>query len=207
LLATLAWPLVRGKLTFTQLRERIGWTSLNGQGVGRRGFSGCVREAAYGLFAYFAFLPVLAVVLVITLLLNAIANAPRAGAGAVEEPVLPSNPVVDLVLAATPLQLALFFVLATCWAPIVEEAIFRGCLYRHMRGRLHAALCAAATALLFGVMHGYHWLMLGPVISLGVVFALMREWRGSIIGPMFAHFLHNATLTSLLIIMLPALKD
>jgi membrane protease YdiL (CAAX protease family) len=62
-------------------------------------------------------------------------------------------------------------------------------------------LAAIITAAAFGVMHGYHFIMLTPVISLGVMFALMREWRGSLIGPIFAHMLHNGTLVALLIVI------
>jgi membrane protease YdiL (CAAX protease family) len=56
-------------------------------------------------------------------------------------------------------------------------------------------------------MHGYNILLLGPVICLGFVFALMREWRGSLIGSMTAHFLHNATALALVLLALSALKD
>ena len=48
-----------------------------------------------------------------------------------------------------------------------------------------------------------------PVLLLASVFifALMREWRGSLIAPMTAHALHNGTLLTLLLLVLWAMKD
>ena len=63
------------------------------------------------------------------------------------------------------------------------------------------------TALAFGVAHGYEWLMLGPVIAIGFNFSLMREWRGSLVGPITAHCLHNATILLLVIGLFSMLKD
>lgn len=62
------------------------------------------------------------------------------------------------------------------------------------------------TALLFGVMHGYAFYALAPVISIGLIFSFIREWRGSIIGPVVAHALHNATTLGIVITMFTLLK-
>jgi membrane protease YdiL (CAAX protease family) len=79
--------------------------------------------------------------------------------------------------------------------------VFRGALYRHLRSRISVAAAAVLTALGFGLMHGYPIIMLGPVISLGAGFALMREWRGSIIASMTAHCIHNAGVLTLVLVM------
>jgi membrane protease YdiL (CAAX protease family) len=92
------------------------------------------------------------------------------------------------------------------WAPLTEEAIFRGALYRHLRGRAGTAVCTIATALVFGLMHGYALPLLIPIITLGVIFALMREWRGSLVASITAHFLHNATVLTFGILMFQAMK-
>jgi membrane protease YdiL (CAAX protease family) len=214
LLAVCLWPMVRG-LTFRELRLRLGWTGRSGpsdsSGVAtgeRGGALEVLREACIGIFAYLSFLPILAAVLVITyLLIVLMGKLSWGGGGGQGGSELPSNPIIDIMLQGSPLQLALFFVLATCWAPVVEEAIFRGALFRHMRSSLPLVVCTGVTAVLFGVMHGYHVIMLGPVIALGASFALMREWRGSLVAPMTAHFLHNGTLVTLMMIILPALAD
>src|SRR5262249_2437749 len=93
--------------------------------------------------------------------------------------------------------------LASLWAPLVEESIFRGAMYRQLRGWWHWAPAGIVTAILFGVMHGYPLLMLGPVISLGFGFALLRGWGGSLIAAMTAHCLHN---TAVICMVLGAMR-
>jgi len=88
-----------------------------------------------------------------------------------------------------------------------NEAVFRGALYRHLRSRWAWPLAAAVTALAFGFMHGYPVLLLGPVISLGFGFALLREWRGSIISSMTAHCIHNAGVLMILLTVLGLIGD
>ena len=56
-------------------------------------------------------------------------------------------------------------------------------------------------------MHGYEFVMLLPVMSLGFGFALMREWRGSLIASMTAHLLHNGTALTFMFAFLSVLKD
>jgi membrane protease YdiL (CAAX protease family) len=40
---------------------------------------------------------------------------------------------------------------------------------------------------------------------LGFGFALMREWRGSLIAPIVAHFMHNATVFTILLLLFSVL--
>jgi membrane protease YdiL (CAAX protease family) len=43
-------------------------------------------------------------------------------------------------------------------------------------------------------------MLLGPVLALGFNFALMREWRDSLVGPIAAHALHNGTVLIIAIV-------
>jgi hypothetical protein len=99
--------------------------------------------------------------------------------------------VIDIVSQADPVVLFLIFLLATVWAPLTEELVFRGALYRWFRGRLVWPLSAFLVGLLFAFMHSYGPLMVSPLVALGFMFSFMREWRGSIIACMTAHFIHN----------------
>jgi membrane protease YdiL (CAAX protease family) len=173
----------------------MGWTS--GKGV--------LREVGAGLFAYFAMLPVVVAVIAVTLVAVLIVQAIRAGSGATPEP-LPENPILEVVASGSLPAMVMLFLLATIWAPLVEEGVFRGALYRHLRARLGVLASAVISAFAFGVMHGYEWFLLGGVISLGFVFALMREWRGSLIAPIVAHALHNATLLTVVFTLISAIK-
>ena len=49
--------------------------------------------------------------------------------------------------------------------------------------------------------------MVAPLISLGFMFAFMREWRGSLIAPITAHFIHNFSLITFMIIFVQLIKD
>ena len=70
----------------------------------------------------------------------------------------------------------------------------RGALFRHLRGRLGFVLAAIISAMLFGALHQYDVLLLLPVMALGASFAFIREWRGSLIGCITAHAIHNTTI-------------
>jgi membrane protease YdiL (CAAX protease family) len=85
--------------------------------------------------------------------------------------------------------------LATIWAPIVEEVFFRGALMRHLTGWMHWLIAAILTALAFAVAHNYAWQLLILIATLGTGFGFMRAWRGSLIAPITAHFIHNSFIT------------
>lgn len=163
---------------------------------------GVFREVAFGIFAYLAGLPLLLLGAAVSLVLKLISDAVSGTSGAP-----PSNPILDEVMSANPVTLILFFCLATFWAPFVEETVFRGALFRHLRSWLILPVAAIGSALVFGLMHGYELIMLGPVITLGFTFAMMRHYRGSLVGPITAHALHNGTVMLLLISFITLAKD
>jgi len=186
LVLTLFWPVVRG-MPWQRWRGELGW---------HRG-EGFFKEVGAGLMVYLASLPiymVMAILVAITVIIGKelgwdLAPAPE------------DNKLVDLATSGNPLLIALLFLLATLWAPVVEESVFRGALYRHMRWRLAPVLAVFLTALAFAIMHGYAPIQLVMVGLLGVVFALIREWRGSLIGAMAAHFVHNAVVLTFVIVL------
>jgi membrane protease YdiL (CAAX protease family) len=180
----IGWPLFRG-MTVRRWREELGLT--RGQGV--------LREIFAGVGAYLAAVPLylfLAIVVVLIMLFASLLSG-------AETPVPEGNKLIDMIGGGSPLQLALLFMLATIWAPLVEECVFRGALYRHLRRRAPVVVAGLASALVFAVMHGYAVQGLVMVGGLGFAFALMREWRGSLIAPITAHFIHNFVVLSILI--------
>lgn len=186
LLPIIFWPLLRG-VSWKRWREDVGWHS--GKGVW--------KEVGAGIYAYFGGLPLLALAAMITLLIVFIRAALQKQSGEAVAP--PVNPILELLENASPFAILMLFVLATVWAPVVEETLFRGGVFRHFRGWMGVVVSAVLSALWFGLMHSYELPLLLPVITLGFVFALMREWRGSLISAVVAHGLHNATVLSLAI--------
>jgi membrane protease YdiL (CAAX protease family) len=192
---TLLWPLVRG-VKFSEMQSAFGLT---------RG-EGFFKEVGAGILAYLAGIPVFVGVVFATLFLVWIWEGIKQLMGVPPAPP-PENPLIDLFGGSGVWTLIAFGLLATLWAPLVEESIFRGCLFRHARSRVGVVLAAIISAMVFGGMHGYPGLLLLPVTSLGVVFALMREWRGSLVAPMTAHMIHNAVVTMILVSFVTLLGD
>jgi hypothetical protein len=188
LLVTPLWPLLRG-MPWLEYRTAIGL---------HRG-TGAFREIGAGVLAYLAGLPLFFVGVLITLLVLLVQQSLAGPAPA--EP--PNNEIVELIVSADTVTLILIVTLATVWAPVCEELIFRGALFRHLRARTHWTFAAFLSALLFAYMHSYGPLMVAPLVALGVTFAFMREWRGSLIAAVTAHALHNGTL---MLVMLTVLR-
>ncbi|MDQ7014664.1 MAG: type II CAAX endopeptidase family protein, partial [Planctomycetota bacterium] len=187
LILTLFWPLLRG-VKVVEWCGAVGWTAPRG----------VFREIVAGIAGYFAGVPLFVAGAVMTVVLTFLSAKIF---GEPTEP--PSNPILEIVRSADLLMLVLLISLATIWAPIVEETLFRGALYRHLRGRVGFFVAALSTALLFAYLHSYGPLMVGPLIALGFTFAMIREWRGSLIGSITAHCLHNS---AIMVLMLLAMK-
>jgi membrane protease YdiL (CAAX protease family) len=82
-------------------------------------------------------------------------------------------------------------VLAIIAAPIFEEFIFRGVLYRGFRRSLGPLRAAAAAAIVFAIIHPA--IATPPVFLLGLCCALLHERFGSLLTPIAAHMTYNAT--------------
>ncbi|USO00214.1 MAG: CPBP family intramembrane metalloprotease [Phycisphaeraceae bacterium] len=183
LLAVPLWPLMRG-MSLERLAGTIGWHK--GEGV--------LKEMGCGVLGYLAGLPLLAGGMALSMMLVFIVQGVRRMAG-LGEPPPPDSAIFDLLGTHNTLVLVLFFLLATVWAPVVEESIFRGALYRHLRTRFGVPVAAVSVAFLFGLSHNYGPILVFPVVMLGLMFCIMREWRGSLIASMTAHAMHNATVS------------
>jgi membrane protease YdiL (CAAX protease family) len=86
-------------------------------------------------------------------------------------------------------------------APLVEETMFRGVLYRHLReassrrGKLASILLGTVvTSFVFAVIHPQGWLGVPPLMGIATALALTREWRGSLLPCMLAHGLNNGVI-------------
>ncbi|MEQ8768935.1 MAG: type II CAAX endopeptidase family protein [Phycisphaerales bacterium] len=177
------WPLVRGW-------RASEWRAAMGISRGR----GVVREIAAGFVGYLAAIPLF----VAGVLLSFIAMYLDVSLFG-EHPVPPSNPVLDVLMDADWLVLLLVASLACVWAPLCEELIFRGALFSQVRRRFGWVLAAIASTLAFAFMHSYGPLILWPIMALGLSFAVMRWWRGSLIACITAHAIHNTTLTIMMV--------
>ena len=74
--------------------------------------------------------------------------------------------------------------------PTLEETLHRGALYRYLRDRLHWPIAVLISASVFACAHTpmSRW----PFVFVGGLgYALLREWRGSLVAPLAAHAVSN----------------
>ncbi len=94
-------------------------------------------------------------------------------------------------LGRGPLVIGAFAMLAAGVVPVLEEAIFRGALYRSLResmGRWGAALVAS---LVFALLH-FNEGSLAPLFLLSILFVIVYEWSGSLWACVALHACFNA---------------
>ena len=172
------WPLWRG-VSWSELRRGLGWH--RGRGV--------FREIGAGLAGYVGVLPIFAVGILLTLLLNRLAHSTA------------THPIQEQIGEGFWNHVQVY-ALACVWAPIVEETMFRGALFHHLRQRWGWAASAGLVALLFAAIHPQGWTAIPALGSLAVGFAALREWRGSIIAPITAHALNNFIVSTVMILVM-----
>jgi membrane protease YdiL (CAAX protease family) len=199
-LTALAWPVLRGA-PWRQVRHEIGWTG------GRTPW----LEPLWGLVCYASTLPLLLIGFLLTLALMAISGL-LPGSGTANEfgPLqTPSHPIIQWISeSGWPGRLQVLFV-ACVGAPVIEETMFRGVLYRHLRDttaawRIGTSVVFSATinSFVFAVIHPQGFVAVPALMALALGFSLAREWRGSLLAPMTAHATNNFLLTMLMLAIL-----
>lgn len=203
-LLVLAWPVLRG-IPWSEVRQDLGLT---------RGRAG-VLEPLLGIPSYAMMLPMLAVGFALTfILLLAWMAQGGGGGGAPDSPFEPqqmmSHPIVNVVLQGgfwTRVQLLL---LACVAAPIVEEIMFRGVLYRHLRdatrgfGWIVSCLASALwTSFIFAVIHPQGMITVPALMGIACGCTLAREWRDSLWPSMVVHAINNSLIFTLLMMGAP----
>lgn len=186
-LGVLIWPVLRG-VSWKQVRQDVG---LN---LGERPWV----EILTGPGCYLSALPGLLVGLITMLTLIHLLKA---------EP--PNHPIGGVALTRSVWMWVQVFLVACVGAPVVEEIMFRGVLYRHLREACQVwgsapgiALSAIVSSFVFAVIHPQGWLGVPVLMALALAFALAREWRGSLVSPMIAHGINNGI--SMLVLLLMA---
>jgi membrane protease YdiL (CAAX protease family) len=192
-LLALAWPIMRG-VSFHQMRLDLGLMSDRNPFV----------EFAAGVWCYVINLPLVILGLAITiglLKLQGVGAEPvDAGEGPPDfsnEP-LPSHPIVHVLAGAHGTTILQIYLLASVFAPIVEETMFRGVLHRHCReltGRWpnfwSALFSTTVVSFIFAAVHPQGLAVIPVLMFMAFGFSLAREWRGSLLPSMFAHGMSN----------------
>jgi membrane protease YdiL (CAAX protease family) len=206
-LAVLAWPVVRGVPWRTVTRE-IGLTwqirTFERSGVPR---SPAFLEPIFGIAGYLATLPLLFVGALLSLALMRLAKTIFGEGDPLGIGTDASHPIAGYLLTTNWWGRLQVILAASVSAPIVEETMFRGVLYRHLRdatcrwGRWLSVLAGAmAVSFIFAMVHPQGLLAVPALMALAIGFSLMREWRGTLVPSIMAHGLNNLMVTVLLLV-------
>jgi membrane protease YdiL (CAAX protease family) len=94
-------------------------------------------------------------------------------------------------------------------APLAEELLFRGLIFRVLRDHVRVPVALLTSALLFAAIHLPYWWMAGQktggaltlelasIFGYGVLFAGLFQWSESLWSPLVCHWLNNLFLASL----------
>lgn len=195
-LSCLLYPLLRG-VTFRQLRYDIGWTL--DRPVGDSFFAGV---------SYMATLPCLIPGIICIAIVTAIVSqftelhefARQTG---------PGHPIQEYLANGDWLMITIVILTACIAAPIVEETMFRGVLYRHLRDWSQhwarwtsVAFSAILNGFVFAAIHPQGIATIPVLMTLAICFSLVREWRNSLLTPMLMHGVHNTLVTCISLLLL-----
>jgi uncharacterized protein len=111
----------------------------------------------------------------------------------IEDPV--EQQLLQDALAGGP-TLVLAVIIGVVVAPIVEEVIFRGVLFRALGDRIGVWFGAIVSSAIFAVIHVEVVLSqpvaLGGLFAVGLVLALAYHWTGNLLVPILGHAVFNA---------------
>jgi len=175
------WPRLRG--------AAAGWT---GRLAGLHRGQGWVVESLLGLAGYVAAIPLIVIAFYGYHILTRVLGIDPESAG---HPYVP-----ELLGASSALQVGVLFLMAVGIAPMVEELLFRGIFYGALRRAWGPVPAACVVSFVFALLHPQGLLGLPLLFTLGLVFAMLREWRGSLVAPVVAHALVNGVTSLLLLI-------
>jgi membrane protease YdiL (CAAX protease family) len=188
-LGVLAWPVIRGVPWFA-VRQDVGLTTSRP----------AILDMLAGGLTYAAAFPMLAIGAILALVLSALAK--RVGLPG----EIGGHPLAPFVIQTGLWGRIQALLVASVIAPIVEETMFRGLLYRHLReatapgGRIVSVLLSSlGVCFVFAVIHPQGWFGVPPLMALAFAFCLARELRGTLLPAMVAHCLQNTAVTLLVI--------
>ncbi len=84
----------------------------------------------------------------------------------------------------------LLILMATVTAPVVEELIFRGAIYRFLKSRMNPALAGLTSAIVFAAIH-FNLASFPSLIVLGIFLCIAYEMTGNLKTPIFLHAIFN----------------
>ena len=149
-----------------------------------------VKSLLYASMGYVAILPIVAIIMVITVIVIKILNYSP-----------PLQPIVEIFLEEKESGILIFStIFAAIFGPITEEIFFRGFMYGAVKKRIGILGAILATSLIFSILHA-HIVGFMPIFVLGILLAYLREKTGSLLPSVFVHVAHNLGMVILVFLM------
>lgn len=108
-----------------------------------------------------------------------------------QDTIEPQSAVKVMEMALSPGRRVLFTLTSVVLAPVAEEILFRGLLYRALRDQGRPAAALAVSSVLFSAIHLSQLAFL-PFIVLAIILALLYERTQCLLAPILAHAGFNA---------------
>lgn len=199
-LIVLGWPVMRG-VPWTQVCEDVGLT---------RGRS-IVLETLNGGLGYLMALPIAIVGILLVFILMMLESLLRGTPDAMGPTGGPAHPILGEIAAGNWSARLQLLAIAAVAAPVVEEIMFRGVFYRHLREFSRTlglagsvVLSGLLNAFIFAVIHPQGFVAVPALMALAAAFVLLREWRDTVIPAIVMHGISNAIIVTLMILVLSA---
>jgi len=189
-LLALLWPLLRG-ISWKDVKEDMGLH------LGKQPW----KEIVMGPLIYIKMLPALALsVVVLAVMMKLFREAPSSS-----NPFAPvdqaAHPIIAAFKGADKKTLLVLFFQMSVMAPVIEEIMFRGVLYQHLREYsarfgtvMSVILSAFISSFIFAALHPQGLMLVPFLMLIAFLFVFAREWRGSLLPGMMAHGIHNGVI-------------
>ncbi len=116
----------------------------------------------------------------------------------------PFHPLQGMVaFSGSPLIRAALLASAAVGAPLFEEIFFRGVLYGAVRRRAGVVAALATSSAIFAALHPQLPLGFLPLMTMGLGFSLLYEWRRSLLPAIVAHACNNGFIVLMLNLVFP----
>ncbi|MFK7851389.1 MAG: lysostaphin resistance A-like protein [Akkermansiaceae bacterium] len=108
----------------------------------------------------------------------------------------PTDPTGGLSFADSGVFGLIFLIISACLiAPIAEEILYRGILFRSLANKMGVFLAALLSSTIFATLHFYDYYGLVSVATFGFFCALLYQSTGSLPNVIALHILYNTSIT------------
>jgi hypothetical protein len=110
----------------------------------------------------------------------------------------------------TPTEIVVFAVFGVLFAPIIEELLFRGFLFRVLEDTAGALFAVPLTAMMFGSLHILqllgNWPAIILIVVVGSILSVLRWKTGSLVPSVIVHTTYNSIIFFVVLLGLLAEK-